>query len=198
MWSIGVFFGGVTTAESSVTAEEHEKKVSVKTWLTPSPVYSKGWVVLYGSQRLVEANAEYRGYDLAPYRERCGLSVMSPSDLGKIVWLRDTDQHKWYGPCLAVDVGARRDYYRLIYEKGEIAEVSKVVADVMGFEFGERAEMYIGYCPPKDIDLVTVKPRPHMPELAWDVWGEKNPNFWPFPEQQMPKTCDMLGVSLFP
>lgn len=172
--------------------------VSVNTWLVPFPEYARGWLVLYGSQNLVEANAEFRGYDLSHYRDRCGVSVMSPSDLGKIVWLRDKDTSNWYGPCLGVDVGARRDYYRLIYEKGEIAEVSRIVANLFGFEFGERGELFIGQCPPRDEQLEMMDPEIHLPPIVWDIWGEKNPVFWPYPPQEIPETCDFSGISIFP
>lgn len=48
------------------------------------------------------------------------MSAISPSDLGKIFWLRVPDG-EWIGGCLAVDVGARVDFANQI-AIGEIAE----------------------------------------------------------------------------
>lgn len=139
--------------------------VSVSTWMTAAPHHAEGLIVLYGNDHLAKANAEYRGYDLSKFKQRCGLAVMSPSDLGKVVWVKDATG-EWYGPCLAVDVGARHDFYDLIYVKHEVAEVTETLAKRLRFPHGSSiwGEIFIGQCPPP----IWSEPREYRPKLVFD------------------------------
>src|SRR3989304_3423043 len=101
--------------------------VSIFSWLGWMRVHAEGATILYGADYLAQANADYHGYTLKGYE--CGLAGMSPADLGKTVWVRGRPPPiaelgktvwnrgritEWIGPCLAVDVGARKDFYTLI------------------------------------------------------------------------------------
>ncbi len=163
--------------------------VTLASWTTPMPQHAVGKLVWYGSQNLVEANAEYRGYDLTGYKDRCGVATMSPTDLGKVMWLRAPTRTGWYGPCLAVDVAARIHFARAVYYVNEIVEVSTKVRDLYGFENGIWGEVYVGACPPpllmlRDAEL-------YSPPLERDIYRpEQRYSFYPYPAQELPdKTC---------
>jgi len=159
--------------------------VSVETWLMPSPAHAEGLLVRYGPQWLVESVAEYRGYDLSPYPDRCGLSLISPSDLGKIVWVRQADGTH-YGPCLAVDVAARQHFAWIVYNNREVAEVPNHISTMMGFKNGQWGEIYIGVCPPPADSI----PAYYQPPLVLDPDPQSiTPSMWPYPEQQLPGEC---------
>lgn len=161
--------------------------VTVATWLSPQPAFTEGLLVRYGPQWLVEHVAENRGYDLSPFPDRCGLSLMSPSDLGKIVWIQQADG-TWYGPCLAMDVAARGDFYTVIYQYQEIAEVPNHVSERMGFCCGQWGKVYIGVCPPTFGPEVEAEL--YRPPLAKDYPPfSVTPSMWPYPEQQYPEPC---------
>lgn len=160
--------------------------VTIKVWSTPLPadipVYGK--LVNYGSQSVVEANARWRGYDLSPYHERCGGALLSPSDLGKVFWVRVDED--WVGPCLSVDAAARADFALLAGEWRDIVEVGGVLPDRLGFEYGAWGHVYVGLCPPEQVS------REHIydPVLAYD-WHSQEPHvsFYPYPQQQYPVDC---------
>jgi len=93
--------------------------VSVRTWYTPAPPYAKGASVWY-APNVMEATAHYRQLSLEGYVD--GVSLMSPSDIGRTVWLRRPG-YDWEGPFLVVDCAQRDDIYPVIMERGEIVEV---------------------------------------------------------------------------
>lgn len=162
--------------------------VSMSTWLTPMPQHAQGRLVAYGNQSLVEANAAYRGYSLDGFDNRCGVAVMSPSDLGKIVWVR-LSETEWIR-CLAVDVGARHDFFALVFQKREVAEVPFWLAEHMDFEFSQWGEVAIGLCPPPP-DSIAVR---YVPYLKFDssgglTWRE-------YPAQQRPVSCTGWGADV--
>lgn len=160
--------------------------VCVATWMTPAPRHTYGRLVRYGPQSLIEANAEYRGYDLSPYPHRCGVAAISPANLGQIVWLR-LPSGEWQGPCLAVDVAARSDFARIVYHVQEIAEVPDRLAELFGFENGAWGEAAFSACPPSEPSM----PKQYQPRLQTDDdHSESSPLFWPYPEQQLPQECD--------
>ena len=158
--------------------------VAVSTWMSPMPTHASGWLVLYGNERLARANAEYRGYDLGGYA--CGLSVMSPADLGRVVWVR-ADGGTWFGPCLAVDTSARKDFFANVYVRGEVAEVDDRAAQAIGFANGVRGEAFVGRCPPVKSDA-----RRYQPDLVVDEYTPELSYlsaFWPYPRQERPIFC---------
>lgn len=163
--------------------------VAVSTWLTASPQHAEGLLVYYGSDRLARSNAEYRGYDITLYKDNCGLSVISPSDLGKIVWVKiyTGESYYWYGPCLGVDVAARRDFHRIVYRNQEVAEISRTLRDKLNFTHGKWGEIYIGLCPPLPGQSI---PRRYIPPLHFDYSGEMRNPYIRWPKQQSPASCD--------
>lgn len=169
--------------------------VAATVWAAPMPKHVNGLLVLYGSQRLSEANAEYRGYDLRPYK--CGLAVMSPGDLGKVVWVRATGS-EWFGPCLAVDTSAWKDFYANVYVRKEIAEIDIRAANALGFDHGIKGEAYVGLCPPEEGASIAVSYAPE-PNLVYYTDGDSAPLnlFWPFPKQQMPINCFVKATRSF-
>lgn len=156
--------------------------VSLATWLTPAPAHARGLVLLYGPDWLAEANARYRGYTLEPYWRECGLSVISPADLGKIVWVR-VPFGQWFGPCLGVDTAARGDFYHIVYENREVAEVTQTLQKLMGFQFGMQAEIFIGPCPPQWSHAA----HSYIPPLSFS--NERRLIFKQWPAQQLPVDC---------
>lgn len=155
--------------------------VTVSSWLTPLPQHAAGKLVYYGPQYLSEANADYRGYDLSPYWNRCGVAVMSPADLGRMVWVRKPGG-EWLGPCLAVDVAARIHFARAVWYVGEIVDVPKSVRDALGFEFGMPGEAWIGQCPQEGEAQAYDPPKVFVDEVG------PNPNFV-YPPQELPASC---------
>lgn len=163
--------------------------LSVTSWMTPQPKYSMGLLVNYGDRSYLEGNAQYRHYDLSPYHNRCGIASISPAHLGQIAWLR-TETTKWYGPCLVVDVMARHHACQGIYNKHEIAEIPRDIANWFGFENGAGGYVYFDRCPPPTDDWLI--PRRYRPPLKFDDGSERHPLFWPYPDQQMPVPCPKL------
>lgn len=145
-----------------------------------------GWVVRYSyTSQLVEANAEYHGYDLAPYKDRCGFATMSPANLGQIGWFR-LPSGEWYGPCLAVDVSAMKDFHANVYIRHEVAEAGPSIMSAYGVEFGTRADIHIGLCPPKHSNGIIYAR--YLPALRLVAEGTEPP-FIRFPAQQWPVDC---------
>ena len=158
--------------------------VAITTWLTPSPAHAEGLLVRYCPADLVEQVAAFRGYDLSPYRDRCGVSLISPADLGRVVWLR-VPGGEWYGPCLAMDAANRAHFHRIVYRNREVAEVPNALAARFGFCCGAPGEIYIGRCPPDGAG----EPREYRPPLALDAPDSYTPSMWPYPAQELPRQC---------
>jgi hypothetical protein len=156
--------------------------VSVATWLSPMPQHSMGLLVNYGDQSYIEGNAEFRGYDLSHYPRRCGVASVTPSLLGRIVWVR-RENTAWYGPCLVVDVMARHHFYDGVYVKHEILEVPRWLCDWLGFQNGAQGYVWVGQHPP---DRAPGPAREHQPWLTLDTGQDAHPLFWPYPPQQLP------------
>lgn len=161
--------------------------LSVRAWVTPQPDYSSGLLVNYGGQSVVQANADWHGYDLAPFYNRCGLASISPAMLGQVAWVR-TPGHGWFGPCLVVDVVGRADAYESIYVRHEIAEIPDWLSRRLGFRYGAPGFIYFGLCPPR-----AGRPQVYAPPLSFDTVGEHTPSFYPYPDPQMPVDCVRPG-----
>src|SRR3990167_1080420 len=160
---------------------------AVSSWDAPQPSLSEGLLVVYGGQQLVQANAEWRGYDLTRIPQQCGLASISPAHLGRLAWVR-VPGGAWVGPCTVVDVVSRHHAYESIYVRREVAEVSRVTAARLGFANGGRiGQVWFGACPPPD----HVEPRAYAPPLAWDYSPRDwTPSYYPYPAQQLPVSCD--------
>ena len=164
--------------------------VTLASWSEPQPQWSQGNVGLYGSWRLVQANAEYRGYDLDGYR--CGGSLMSPSSLGKTFWVR-LPSSEWYGPCLSVDCSARIDYYNNTVSRREVAEVDRGTMEALGAPWKKWTDVYLGTCPP--MPYRELRGEMFWPSIQFDVFDpgarfSYASSFWPFPKQETSHDCN--------
>jgi len=102
--------------------------INNETYLISAPQYAYGAVVYYAPY-IMEATAAYRGYSLKDYQD--GIALMSPSDLGKTVWLRRPGGD-WEGPFLVVDCARRHDMFPAVYYRREIAELGFETAVAWG------------------------------------------------------------------
>lgn len=158
--------------------------LAVSSWITPQPQLSIGLIGVYGNQLLVDANAEFHGYNLGT-TGGCGLSSISPAHLGKLAWI-SFDGYNWIGPCLGIDVVARGDAYGSIYQRHEIAEIRRSDLERFGLEWGAIGYIWFGVCPP----LVIGSAQEYRPELKWDYEPfDKTPSFFPYPKQQEVGLC---------
>lgn len=120
--------------------------LAVSSWAAPQPTLSRGLLVVYGGQRLVQANANYHGYSLAP-THGCGLASISPAMLGRVAWV-SVDGIHFVGPCLVVDVVGRDAAFDSIWGRHEVAEVSRATAAALGFTHGAQGYISFSDCPP--------------------------------------------------
>ncbi len=158
--------------------------LAISSWITPQPQLSIGLIGVYGGQQLVEANAQFHGYNLGP-TVGCGLSSISPAHLGKLAWI-SFDGYNYIGPCLVVDVVARGDAYGSIYQRHEIAEIRRSDLERFGLEWGKTGYIWFGYCPP----IFTTPAEEYRPVLKWDYEPfDWTPSFFPYPKQQEVKKC---------
>lgn len=158
--------------------------LAVSSWIMPQPKLSRGWLVLYGNQRLVQANAAFHGYTLADLPGECGLAAISPAHLGQLAWV-SVDGLAWVGPCRVVDAGGRGDALWLLAHH-EVAEVSRATAAALGFTHGAPGYIWFGACPPADVRRAT----PYAPPLVLDQVGQATPSFYPYPAAQPVIKCD--------
>ncbi len=105
---------------------------TLATWFRASPDHVIGRAVWY-SPWIMEATAKWRALPLDDYVD--GVSLMSPMDIGKTVWLRRLG-YSWEGPFLVVDCARRGDIWPVIYYRKEVVEV--------GFETALRWGMVSG------------------------------------------------------
>ena len=105
--------------------------ISNKTWFVPAPTVSRGNATFY-APGVMEATAEYRGFDLSGYVD--GVTLMSPADIGAEVWLK-LPFGDWEGPFLVVDCARRGDIWPVINVYGNVIEV--------GFKTAERWGMVV-------------------------------------------------------
>ena len=101
--------------------------VSHDTWMTGHPPYSEGAATFY-APNVMEGTARYRGMDLDGYVD--GVSLMSPSDIGKVVWIRYNGV--WEGPFLSVDTAQQNHMCQAIQTRGEVVEVGYKTAKRWG------------------------------------------------------------------
>lgn len=158
--------------------------LSVASWTAPQPKLSAGLIVDYGDRSYIEGNAEYRGYDLAPYFHRCGIASISPAHLGRIAWVW-VDGAKPYGPCLVVDVMARHHACEGI-RRGEVAEVPTYIMEWFGAKNGMQGYVFFGVCAPAEDYML---PRRYRPPITFDDGSVAQPIFWPYPKAQPPQPC---------
>lgn len=181
--------------------------VTLSVWLTPLPEHAVGMIGKYGTWQDTNAQAVYRGYDPLPYA--CGGALMSPTDLGKIFWVRrvpgdaryDSLQitTDWFGPCLADDTSARKDFIDNVFRQRKVAEMDDRVADALGGWINDAwfwGEVYVGICPPDEDEtppiLYFYGENPVDSMIDWAdplaTIGYRS-SLYPFPEQQFPVPC---------
>jgi len=93
--------------------------ISNRSYFQPSPQYHYGRATFYTEGRM-EATAHARGMSLDGYLD--GVSLMSPANLGDVVWLRPEGQ-EWTGPYLVVDCAQRDDILLILGGRDEAVEV---------------------------------------------------------------------------
>ena len=99
------------------------------TWMTPAPNYVKGKMVFYGPS-VMKATAEYRGIDYKEMGCIGGISLMSPIDIGKRVWIKL--ENVWHGPFCSVDCARKGDMYSIVVTRDEVVEVEFAFAEQLG------------------------------------------------------------------
>lgn len=99
------------------------------TWMTPAPNYIEGKMVFYGPN-VMRATAEYRDIDYEEMGCIDGVSLMSPIDIGKKVWIKV--ENKWHGPFCSVDCARKGDMYSIVVTRDEVIEVSFNFAESLG------------------------------------------------------------------
>lgn len=168
--------------------------LAVSSWVQPQPELSRGLLVVYGGQQLIQANADWHGYSLHPTHD-CGLASISPAMLGKLAWV-SLDGIHWHGPCLVVDVTARGDALDSIFVRHEIAEISRQMAADLGFDHGAWGYIYFGNCPYTSQELI---PQPYQPPFMLDNppldW---TPSFYPYPKPEQPDVCGSKTAPQYP
>lgn len=166
---------------------------SVASWAAPQPRHSSGLLVIYGSQRLVEANAAWHGYDLGLVPGRCAISAISPRMLGRLAYVRLPGQ-SWHGPCVVVDAVGRGDAFDSIWGRHEIGEITWSMAADLGFlNGGRQGEIYFGPCPPDERERSL--PEAYDPPRDYSIWPYSYERFDPYPLQQLPIDCGVKVVN---
>lgn len=93
--------------------------ITVESWSIPHPQYSYGAAVWY-APNVMEGTARARQMSLDGYLD--GVSLMSPSDLGQTVWLRQPGG-EWEGPYLVVDCAQINHHFAATYYNQETVEL---------------------------------------------------------------------------
>lgn len=107
--------------------------ISLETWYTPAPRRIIGGAVFY-APGVMAATAKVRGFSLSGFVD--GVSLMSPADIGRVVWLK-RPKHAWEGPFLVVDCARRGDMYPIIVGREEVVEVGWDTAVRWGMGYGD-------------------------------------------------------------
>lgn len=143
LWSLA------TTADVYCT-EKH--LVTYETWMTGHPIYSSGAATFY-APGVMEATARVRGMDLTGFVD--GVSLMSPSDIGRMVWIKHDGT--WEGPFLSVDTAQQNHMCQAIQTRGEVVEVGYRTAQLWGMTDWPRVHEWKTYVevslvPPEYLD----------------------------------------------
>lgn len=147
------------------------------------PRHASGRLVRYGGDYLARVNADFHGYTLPA--SGCGLAVMSPADLGKLVWVR-VPGGPWVGPCRSVDVAKRTDFLAYVNDLEEIVEITDSTRAQLGITENVFGEAYVGQCPPERETMAAVY---HVnPRFS----TEPTPSFCcPYAEQEREVKCNL-------
>lgn len=129
--------------------------ISSETWWTPTPEHAVGKAVWYAPY-LMERTAEFRGMSLDGFVG--GVAMMSPADMGQVVWLLRPDQDgqgdtEWEGPFLVVDTSARQDMWVTITKLEEVVEVDFETALRWGMVSGSKENYTINEWMIRDVEV---------------------------------------------
>ena len=94
--------------------------ITDESWRIPVPTYSYGKAVWY-SPGVMLATANARGLSLEGYLD--GVSLLSPTDVGETVWLRQAGDDVWEGPYLVVDCAQINHHFAAAFYNHEIVEI---------------------------------------------------------------------------
>lgn len=140
--------------------------ITIDTWYTPTPQYSRGGAVFYGPN-VMEGTARWRGLPLDGYLD--GVAMMSPADIGATVWLRRPDQ-AWEGPYLVVDTAARQDMYPVITHRKEVVEVGFRTAARWGMVVEGRSGWKTRDWIIENVEIVKSEQLPEWANPDWQGW----------------------------
>ena len=139
--------------------------VTYDTWMTGHPIYSEGASTFYAPW-LMEGTARYRGLDLTGYVD--GVSLMSPSDIGREVWIKHAGI--WEGPFLVVDTAQQNHMCQAIQTRGEVVEVGYQTAYRWGMVKWPRVHEW-----KVDVEVSLIEPR-HLHN--YDIEIVDFPEWW--------------------
>lgn len=94
--------------------------ITEESWMIPHPTHSVGRAVWY-APGVMRSTALARGYSLDGYVD--GVSLLSPSDVGETVWMRQSGDVEWEGPYLVVDCAQINHHFAAAYYNKETVEV---------------------------------------------------------------------------
>jgi len=147
--------------------------VSYNTWMTGHPAYSEGGATFYAPW-MMEGTARYRGMDLDRYVD--GVSLMSPADIGREVWIKHNGE--WEGPFLSVDTAQQNHMCQAIQTRGEVVEVGYSTAKRWGMtDWPKVHEWKVGV----EVSLVP----PHVLD-AFDIDMVDFPSWWSAQAELLP------------
>ena len=142
--------------------------ISLETWYRPAPRHMVGKAVFY-APGVMHATAQVRGLSLDGFLD--GVSLMSPADIGRTVWLLRPGG-EWEGPFLVVDCARRNDMYGILVGRDEVVEVGWDTAVRWGMGYGhgkpwalEGVEVWVGDQAPSPTMLTR-----DFPVQNYDEW----------------------------
>lgn len=158
-------------------------RISSETWWTPAPRHSYAKAVWYAPY-LMDATARWRGQDLEGFMG--GVAMMSPADIGQVVWLKRPDL-SWEGPYLVVDVSSSIHMWTTITQVGEVVEVDWQTAQRWGMVEGNKNSYSINEYMIRDVEVYKGLHPPFETSEAVDyvewfkgilVWGNGEYKRW--------------------
>ena len=143
------------TTNGIYCTEEH--LVTYKTWMTGHPIYSTGAATFY-APNIMTGTARYRGLSLEGFVD--GVSLMSPSDIGKSVWIKHDGV--WEGPFLNVDTAQQNHMCQAVQTRGEVVEVGYRTAQRWGMTdwpkvYEWKTPVEVSLIPPVYLDAYNIE-----------------------------------------
>ncbi len=147
--------------------------VTHDTWMRGHPVYSEGAATFY-APGVMEATARVREMSLDGFVD--GVSLMSPSDIGKVVWIKYNGE--WEGPFLSVDTAQQNHMCQAVQSRGEVVEVGYETAHEWGMTDWPKVHEWktpvqVSLFPPVFLEPFGIEPV-NFPEW-WSVRAELLP-----------------------